>query len=168
MSPRAACRLEALGFAEVYDYSAGEADWLAHGLATDGELDGVPTAGRFLHDDVVTCRLDDRVGEVRERVGASRYGFGFVTSEGGVVLGRLRRSALEGDPAARVEDVMEPGPSTVRPHTPPAKLATRLAARDLKSAIVTTPEGVLLGVVRRRDLETAGVVRPATASTYWG
>jgi hypothetical protein len=85
---------------------------------------------------------------VHERIDASRYGFGLVTSAGGVVLGRLRRSALDCDPTARIEDVMEPGPSTVRPHTPAAKLAKRLAARDLKTAIVTTPEGVLLGVVR--------------------
>ena len=157
-----------LGFTEVYDYGAGEADWLAHGLAAEGEQASAPTAGRFAHDDVVTCRVDDRACEVRERIGASQYGFGLVTSKGGVVLGRLRRSALDCDPAMRVEDVMEPGPSTVRPHTPAAKLAKRLAARNLKSAIVTTPDGVLLGVVRRRDLGTAGVVRPATASTYWG
>lgn len=37
MSPRAACRLEQLGFAEVYDYTTGKADWLAHGLDTEGE-----------------------------------------------------------------------------------------------------------------------------------
>jgi rhodanese-related sulfurtransferase len=37
MSPRAACRLELLGFTQVYDYVAGKADWLAHGLPTEGE-----------------------------------------------------------------------------------------------------------------------------------
>ncbi len=61
---------------------------------------------------------------------------------------------------------MEPGPSTVHPHTPAGKLAKRLAARDLKTAIVTAPEGVLVGVVRRRDLEgalTQHAGRPATA-----
>jgi hypothetical protein len=36
MSPRAACRLETLGFPEVYDYVAGKADWLAHGLDVEG------------------------------------------------------------------------------------------------------------------------------------
>jgi CBS domain-containing protein len=150
----------------VYDYAAGEIDWLAHGLETEGETAGALTAGRLARDDVVTCRLDERVGEVRERVDASPYGFGLVTSAGGVLLGRLRASALDGDPAARTEEVMEAGPSTVRPHTPAARLAKKLAARDLKSAIVTTPTGVLVGVTRHRELEAAlteDSERPATA-----
>lgn len=112
----------------MYDYTACEIDWLAHGLETEGETDAAPTAGRLAREDVVTCRLDDHVGEVRERIDAFPYGFGLVTSEGSVLLGRLRRSGLDGDPAARVEDVMEPGPSTVRPHTPAGKLAKRRAS----------------------------------------
>ena len=35
MSPRAAWRLESLGFARVYDYVAGKADWMAAGLPTE-------------------------------------------------------------------------------------------------------------------------------------
>jgi CBS domain-containing protein len=155
MSPRAACRLETLGFTEVYDYVPGKADWLAHNLPVEGEQADAPTAGRLARDDAVTCRLGDRVGEVRERILASGYGFGLVTSEGGVVLGRLRGSALDCDPALRAEEVMEPGPSTVRPDTPTGDLAKRLAERDLRFAIVTDPEGRLIGVVRREDLESA-------------
>ncbi|MDP9404293.1 MAG: rhodanese-like domain-containing protein [Actinomycetota bacterium] len=34
MSPRAAWRLEHLGFAQVYDYVAGKVDWMAAGLPT--------------------------------------------------------------------------------------------------------------------------------------
>ena len=150
----------------MYDYSAGEIDWLAHGLATEGETAGALTAGRLARDDVVTCRPDERVGEARERIDGSPYGFGLVTSEGGVLLGRLRRSVLDGDPAARAEDVMEAGPSTVRPNTAADRLARRLDARDLRTAIVTTPGGVLVGVVRRRELEAALMgdsERPATA-----
>ena len=32
MSPRAACRLDTLGFEHVYDYLTGKYDWLARGL----------------------------------------------------------------------------------------------------------------------------------------
>ena len=39
MSPRAACRLEAIGFEEVYDYTAGIADWKAAGLDLEGSED---------------------------------------------------------------------------------------------------------------------------------
>ena len=37
MSPRAVCRLEALGFQQVYDYVPGKVDWLARGLPREGE-----------------------------------------------------------------------------------------------------------------------------------
>jgi CBS domain-containing protein len=150
----------------VYDYAAGEIDWLAHGLETEGETAGALTAGRLARDDVVTCRLDERVGDVRGRIDASPYGFGLVTSAGGVLLGRLRRSALDGDPAARAADMMEAGPSTVRPNMAADKLARRLDARHLKSAIVSTPGGVLVGVILHRELEAAltqGPERPITA-----
>ena len=154
MSPRAACRLESLGFAEVYDYVPGKIDWLAHNLPIDGEQADAPTAGRLARDDIVTCRLDAPVDEVREQIRASGYGFGLVTSEGGVLLGRLRSSALDGDPGLRAEDVMEPGPSTVRPDMTAASLAQRLDEKQLHWAIVSDPDGCLVGVVRRSDLHT--------------
>jgi CBS domain-containing protein len=155
MSPRAACRLETLGFTEVYDYVPGKIDWLAHNLPVEGEQADSRTAGRVARDDVVTSRLEDRIGEIRELIGAPPYGFGLVTSSGGVLLGRLRGSLLDCDPALRAEDVMEAGPSTVRPDTAAAALAKRLGKRDLRWAIVTDPEGRLIGVVRQQDLERA-------------
>src|SRR5213593_1163586 len=114
MSPRAACRLDTLGFDAVYDYVAGKVDWLARGLARQGEKATAPRAIDHARDDVVTCGLDDRVDDVRPRVEASPYSFALVVANGGVLLGRLRKAALEGEPAARAGDVMEPGPSTVR------------------------------------------------------
>jgi CBS domain-containing protein len=155
MSPRAACRLEALGFSEVYDYMPGKADWLARGLPTEGEEAGAPRALGLVVDDVVTCRLDERVSEVRARVEASRYRFAFVVSNSRVLLGRLRRAALEGDGDLTAEVVMEPGPSTIRPDTGLEPLAERMRKNELTCVPVTTPEGELLGLVRRDDLEAA-------------
>lgn len=152
MSPRAACRLEALGFEHVYDYVAGKLDWLARGLPREGDKATERRAVDVARDDVVTARADERIGDVRARVEASPYKFGLVVSEGGALFGRLRKAALEGDPAARAEDVMEPGPSTVRADTPLDKLRDRLDKRGFKTAVVTTPDGVLLGVVHRDDL----------------
>jgi CBS-domain-containing membrane protein len=51
---------------------------------------------------------------------------------------------------------MEPGPSTVRADTKAAELAEQLARQELNTAIVTTPEGRLIGVARRSELETQG------------
>jgi CBS domain-containing protein len=155
MSPRAACRLETLGFAEAYDYVPGKVDWRAHNLPVAGEQADVPTAGRVARDDVVTCALEDRVGEVRERIERSPYGFALVTTPGGVLLGRLRGSALDCDPNLSAEDVMESGPSTVRPDKEAGALAKRLAEQNLRFAIVTNPEGRLVGVASRGDLEHA-------------
>jgi CBS domain-containing protein len=154
MSPRAACRLDTLGFLDVYDYVPGKADWRAHGLPVEGEHADVPTAGGLARDDVVTGRLADPVGPIRGRVELSPYGFALVTTEGGILLGRLRGSMMRDAPAeATAETVMEPGPSTVRADTLASDLAQRLAERDLRTAIVSTPEGRLIGVVRRTDLE---------------
>lgn len=153
MSPRAACRLATLGFEQVYDYMPSKVDWMARGLPLEGEKAGEPRAIDFARQDVVTCGLEDPVGRVRDRVAQSPYGFAFVLSEN-VLLGRLRKAALEGDPDARAEDVMEPGPSTTRPDTAPDKLLAKLQQANLTTAVLTDPEGVLIGVVRRSDLKS--------------
>jgi hypothetical protein len=160
MSPRAACRLDTLGFEHVYDYMPGKFDWLARGLPREGERATDPRAVDFAGRDVVTCGLHDRVGEVRERVDASQNGSAFVVAGDGVVLGRLRMATLNGDPDATAEAVMESGPSTVRADTSPARLRDRLERAHLTTAVITDPEGRLLGVVRRDDLP-AGAEFPA-------
>jgi Mg/Co/Ni transporter MgtE len=104
-------------------------------------------------DDVVTCGLSDAIGDVRERVERSRPDFALVVSAGGVVLGRMPGAVLAGDPEARAEDVMEPGPSTVRPDRKLDSLLERLRSKNLTSSPVTDPEGRLLGVVFLEDVE---------------
>jgi hypothetical protein len=154
MSPRAACRLETLGFEQVYDYVAGKADWLAHGLPREGEMAGVPSAGDLCDLEPPTCALGDTLAVVRARLADSQYGFCLVLSEECVLLGRVRRSALgEGDADMTVEGAMESGPSTVRPSETAAELVRRLATRNLHTAILTTPAGVLFGILDRADAE---------------
>ena len=127
-------------------------DWLARGLPREGTKAAERRAIDAVRDDVATARLHEPVRDVRARVDASDYGFAFVVGPGGTLLGRLRKAALEGEADVLAEEVMEAGPSTVRADTPLDKLRVRLEARDLTTAVVTNPEGVLLGVVRRRDL----------------
>jgi predicted transcriptional regulator len=107
-----------------------------------------------MRSDAVTCGLNDRVGEVHERVKESPYGFALVIAKGGCLLGRLRASALqECDPSSTAEAVMEVGPSTIRLDSELAALVKRLHERDLMFAVVTDPDGLLAGVVRRSDAE---------------
>ncbi len=153
MSPRAACRLETLGFEHVVDYVAGKADWLARGLPTEGVKAGERRAGELAREDVATCGLSERIHDVRRRVESSPYGFALVVAADNVLLGRLRRAALEGDDDATAEEVMEPGPSTIRIDTALDKLAHRLDRGGYRTAVVSTPEGALVGIVRRSDLE---------------
>jgi CBS domain-containing protein len=139
----------------VYDYVAGKYDWLAHGLPSEGAEASKLTAADLAQADAVTCGLEDPAEPLGERVEASPYPFALVVSKTGVVLGRIRRSALAVDVDSDVtaEAVMEPGPSTVRPDVRLDALVERLRRRDFKFAIVTTPEGVLIGVARRADAE---------------
>ena len=152
MSPRAACRLETLGFDPglVYDYVAGKAEWLAYGLPREGDNAEVPTAGELVDGDPPTCALDTSAGEIRSALTTTGYGFALVTNADRIVLGRVRRSALaSADASSTAEDVMEPGPSTVRFNTRADVLVQRLEKRDLKTAVVTMPNGCLVGVFHR-------------------
>jgi hypothetical protein len=130
MSPRAACRLQTLGFTRVYDYVLGKADWLAYGLPTEGEQANVPRAKDLLRQDVATARVDERVSAVRQRVARSPYGFALVLAQDRTLLGRLGKAALEGNPDAAAQQVMEPGPSTVTLHRPARPPARRPARAD--------------------------------------
>jgi Mg/Co/Ni transporter MgtE len=132
----------------------GKANWLAHGLPREGENAAVPNAGDLADPDPPCCRLSDDVSVVRARLGDSRYGYCLVLGDERVVLGRVRRSALATAPEdASAEQLMEPGPSTVRPNKPVSELLERLAGNDLETAIVTTPGGCLIGVFHRADAE---------------
>jgi CBS-domain-containing membrane protein len=132
----------------------GKVDWLARALPVEGELAGARTAAKLAKRDVVTCALDERIADVRPRVENSPYGFALVVHTGDIVLGRLRMSAMKDAPdEATAEQVMSPGPSTVRADTEAAELVKKLDEKNLKTTIVTDPEGRLIGVVLRKDLE---------------
>jgi CBS domain-containing protein len=144
-----------LGFADVYDYVPGKVDWLAHNLEVEGDDPEPATVGGLMRDDVVRCAPTDHVTDVLASIKASPYPFALMTSDGGTVLGRLPASALDAGSEEPVEDLAEPGPKTFRPHHSAEHVAGQLADKNLRWAVVTTPEGRLLGVASREDLERA-------------
>ena len=111
--------------------------------------------GEVALQDVVAARLGDRTEEIAKRIADSPYPFALVLSESRVVLGRVAASDLKASPDGPVDEVMDPGPKTDRPHKPAEGIAAELAARDLRWVTVTTPHGVLVGVVSRDQLEAA-------------
>jgi len=82
-------------------------------------------------------------------VRASGWDQCIVVNDQRIVLGRLGRKALADDDLRSVEEAMSPGPSTVRPNVRLAELQQRLERQGLRSALVTTNDGRLIGVVRR-------------------
>lgn len=154
MSARAAWRLEQLGFTDVYDYVASKIDWFANGLPREGKAASVPWAGDLARGDTPTCASDERVGDVRERVLASGFDLCVVVNEQRIVLGLMRGDALSKDDAA-VGEVMELGPKTIRPNSPVAKLLEGRANQGVKSWVVSTSHGKLLGLLQRSDGERA-------------
>ena len=126
---------------ELLRYTPGKVDWAGSGFPTEGEQAAAPRAIDVLDRDVPRCRLDERMGDVRERVRRSGWSFAVVLNDAGVVLGLVSGGALDGETDAVVESVMDLDPKTVRPSTALADVG--------HSVLVTTPDGVLLGALKQ-------------------
>ena len=155
MSPRAASRLETLGFGQVYDYVAGKADWGSAGLPLKGEAGSETRAGTYVRADVPICRPGDRLQDVCEELEESGWDTCFVVDERRVVLGRIGRRAIRGREDASAEEAMTPGPSTIRPSARLAAMVERMQRQKLTNLPVTTSDGRLVGLLTVRDAEEA-------------
>jgi len=155
MSPRAAWRLERLGFREVYDFVPGKTAWLAMGWTREGTAAAVPNAGEVARRGTPTCALDSRVGDVREEVLAVGRHVCIVVNDAGIVEGRLRGRVLEETPDATAEEAMEVGPTTIRPNEPLEPLVERMSRRGVRTIVVSDLKGRLVGILYREDAEEA-------------
>ncbi len=153
MSPRAACRLEALGFQQVFDYTLGIADWKAAGLPIEGETLETQLVTDATRPDIPTAGPDELLGAVFDRTKDAGWDEALVVDCGGVVIGRLRGDAWQQDRSLAVDQVMELGPTTVRANTVLAPLVERMEKRGTTLVTVTTPQGVLIGVLLRTDAQ---------------
>jgi CBS domain-containing protein len=151
MSPRAAWRLERLGFQEVYDYVLGKADWLAAGLPTEGSGHRERRAVDVVDRSVPTCGPGEALQEVTARARAAEWDSCVVVNERQIVLGRLRLDRIDQAAETAVEDMMEPGPPTVRADADARQTVERLRGRRIPDIIVTTPDGELVGVLQAAE-----------------
>ncbi|MDP8932541.1 MAG: CBS domain-containing protein [Actinomycetota bacterium] len=151
MSPRAAWRLESLGY-DAYDYVAGKADWLAFDLPYEGYA---KLAGPVASREVPTCSFRDRLGDVRQLLETSRFGMLVALNGRGVVMGRLDHDALDEPDDASVEQLMREGPTTIRPSEQLEPLLERMRSRDVDAVLVTRSDGILLGILERVTAEEA-------------
>lgn len=142
-----------MGFTDVYDYVNGKVEWMlsrepVEGTGPHHAMAGeVATKGR-LH----TCVLGSTVGQSVRAMEERGSSFCLVLNDEGVVLGRLRIKDRDDTSRDLVEEVMETGPTTVRPTEPAKALLERMERRKVADVVVTTTRGELLGVARRDDL----------------
>lgn len=153
ISPRAAWRLERLGFPPVYDYVPGKMDWLSFGLPHEGSA---ILAGDSLRRDIPRCTLDEKLGDVRARLEAHGDTACIAVLEDDIVMGIVQGEALKGSPEERVEDMMEFGVTTVRPSEDLQALTERMRRARVEAIVVTSSDARLLGLLLREDAETAG------------
>jgi hypothetical protein len=136
----------------VLRYVGGRREWFAFGHAMEGTRAAHPRGGDVARRDVPTCRLGDRLGEVRTRVRASGWDTCIVVGEAGVVLGRLGPAAWRAPGRTVVEQVMDT-PTTYRPDNRLDALVGVMRGKRAKSLLITDPDGVLVGQLRREDAE---------------
>ena len=135
----------------MYDYVEGKLDWMAAGLPTEGTNATHPRAGEVSRKDVPTAALDERLGDVRERVRNAGWNVVVVINEERVVFGLLREKELEKDPELRIEQAMRPGPSTFRPYVAIKEMADHMTKHMTESSPITTSDGRLVGLLLRED-----------------
>jgi CBS domain-containing protein len=135
----------------VYDYVDGKVDWLAAGLPTEGINTERPAARDVARRDVPTCRLDEPIGAVRERVRDAGWDACVVVNEERIVFGLLRERQLKQGTDEPVERFMRPGPSTFRPNVPIEEMAGYMIEHDLVSSPITSSDGRLIGLLRRDE-----------------
>lgn len=113
----------------------------------------MPTAQDALQIEVITCHTAEQVRDVYQRVTAVGGDIALVVNDDCIVLGRLRQKVFTQHPETFVEDVMEEGPTTIRPNTNLADIIPRMQARKVSSVVVTTADGRLSGILYRHDGE---------------
>jgi rhodanese-related sulfurtransferase len=147
LSARAAWRLETMGFQEVYRYTPGKADWLAAGWETEGTQAKKARIRQMIQKDVPTCSMRERFEDVKSRRRPNQD-LCVVVNDKNIVLGVIQGETWDANPLGRVADVMQPGPRTLRPDLDPKDAQKMLRNYDAPTAIVTTSDGELLGIIR--------------------
>ncbi len=165
MSPRAACRLEALGFEQVYDYTDGIADWKAAGLQVDGVADLGLRIADATRPDIPTAEPHETIGTARRRTNEAGWDEALVVDCHGIVVGRLRGSTWDTDDHQAVDTVMELGPTTVRPDGTLHNLLERMDKHGTTLVVLSDPQGHLIGVVLADDARQ--LVNGETAERVW-
>ncbi len=138
----------------MFRYTNGKQDWFAAGLPCEGSrCIAFSRPGELARRDAPTCRRTELIGDIRDRVRTTDWDVCVVVNDERVVLGLLRDAELNTDPRMVAETVMEEGPPTFRASARLKNALGYMHRHAVDSVLVTTPDGQLLGVLRRDDAE---------------
>jgi rhodanese-related sulfurtransferase len=150
LSGRAAALLEAYGHTDVYDYAGSKVAWFAMHHPAEGSVPDPERAGAIAKP-ASTCPPDAPLSDLPE---AGPGGVVLVVDGRDVVLGAIVPELVAGAAAgATAVDVAAPGPTSVRPSITASELARSMDKAGEGHVIVSTLDGVLVGVVERADLD---------------
>jgi len=153
LGSRAAWQLAHLGFEQVYHYVPGKADWFAAGLPGEGSEADLPRVGSLARPDVPTCLPNERIADVRRRVHDAGWDVCVVTDEARIVLGLLRQEQLASGGDIVAEEIMDLAPGTSRIDMTIEAMAEHMRTKGVHRAWITTPDGALVGMLHRGDVE---------------
>lgn len=140
-----------MGFADVYDFTDGKLEWIANGLPTEGKGPHYAVAGEVAtRDNLLVGGLDETTDALATKMRDDQI-YCVIVNDQDIVQGRVRKKALV--VGAMASEVMEPGPTTVRPSEPAKPLLERMNKRNVPAMLVTTSKGKLVGLAKREDLE---------------
>ena len=142
-----------MGFADVYMLEGGRAAWTVLGLPTEGQIGDARRIGPRAVD-VPSVPVDATVRDV-VALGDIPYTV-VVLGPDDVVVGALRPAVSALPPRTRVRDIMIPAPATIRPDLRVEEVARRFAKDGLDHVLVSTVNGVLIGLVTMEVLGGSG------------
>jgi len=127
----------------VYDYALGKVDWLANNLPSErAHAEPVRVAERM--SEVPSAPVSETAETARRRARDVGWDICVVINDADIVMGALR---VDDTANGTAEEVMRPGPATVRPNEPLEPTLERMRFRHVSSLLVSTPNGRLLGAI---------------------
>ncbi|HEU4345562.1 MAG TPA: CBS domain-containing protein [Candidatus Binatia bacterium] len=123
---------------------------MAYGFPVEQERPASRRLIDVMERQVPTCHLTDSAAQAKQRAAAFGLNLCPVVNEQGVVLGVVTADRWTRDPGAPAEKIMEPGPTTLRPSASVNQATELLDKQDAEAVLVTSSDGILMGVFRRR------------------
>jgi hypothetical protein len=142
-----------MGFERVCDFVRGKLEWRVEGLPTEGTGPFCFVVDTNIRSPTTTCRPEALAGEIRREMEPGPDSICAVTHAEGIVLGRVRWKDLPAEDDIPVDEFMQLGPATVRPREELRGLVERMRRAGVKTILVTTPKGRLIGTLHREDAE---------------